>query len=86
MQGFMSTIAGLRAATWHAHQRLEKRLNVAERFGHLDGYRAHLRRMHGFCAALEARCDAADIEQALGFRGRYEMIHRDDLVLVGPAA
>jgi glutamate 5-kinase len=29
---------------------------------------------------------STDIEQALGFRGRDEMIHRDDLVLLGPAA
>lgn len=83
-QGFMSTIAGLRAATWQAHQRLEKRLNVAERFGHLDGYRVHLRRMHGFCAALEARCDAAGIEQALGDyaqRRKRPLIERDLLSL-----
>lgn len=29
---------------------------------------------------------STDIEQALGFRGRDEMIHRDDLVLLGPPA
>lgn len=50
----MSAIAGLRAATWPSHQRLEKRLDVKARFSQADAYRAHLERMWGFCAAIEA--------------------------------
>jgi heme oxygenase len=50
----MSTIAGLRAVTWPSHQRLEKRLDVKARFTKADAYRAHLERMWGFCAAIEA--------------------------------
>ncbi len=50
----MSAIAGLRAATWPSHQRLEKRLDVKARFTNADAYRAHLERMWGFCAAIEA--------------------------------
>lgn len=51
----MSTIAGLRAATWASHQRLEKRLDVKARFTQHAAYRAHLEQMWGFCAALEPR-------------------------------
>jgi heme oxygenase len=54
----MSTIAGLRAATWASHQRLEKRLDVKARFSTLAAYRAHLEQMWGFCAALEAHVAA----------------------------
>jgi len=43
----------LRSATWPSHQRLERRLNVKRRFTTLAGYRTHLERMWGFCAALE---------------------------------
>ncbi len=50
----MSAIAGLRSATWPSHQRLEKRLDVKARFTQADAYRAHLERMWGFCATIEA--------------------------------
>jgi heme oxygenase len=50
----ISAIAGLRAATWASHQRLEKRLDINARFTKADAYRAHLERMWGFCAAIEA--------------------------------
>jgi len=46
-------MAGLRLATWHCHQRLEKRLDVKARFASLGAYRAHLEQMWGFCAGLE---------------------------------
>jgi heme oxygenase len=46
-------MAGLRLATWPCHQRLEKRLDVKERFSSLDAYRSHLEQMWGFCAGLE---------------------------------
>jgi heme oxygenase len=48
-----SAVDALRIATWPAHQRLEKRLDVKKRFTHPDAYRAHLETMWGFCAALE---------------------------------
>jgi heme oxygenase (biliverdin-IX-beta and delta-forming) len=50
-----SAIAGLRAATWPSHQRLEKRLDVKTRFSTLQAYRTHLERLWGFCAELELR-------------------------------
>ena len=46
-------MAGLRAATWPSHQRLEKRLDVKARFSQLDAYRTHLQLMWGFCAGIE---------------------------------
>jgi heme oxygenase len=52
-----SAIAGLRAATWSSHQRLEKRLDVKARFSTLRAYRAHLERMWGFCAELERQIE-----------------------------
>lgn len=48
-------MAELRSATWPAHQRLEKRLDVKVRFTNVSGYRAHLEGMWGFCADLEPR-------------------------------
>jgi heme oxygenase len=80
----MSVIADLRAATWQSHQRLEKRMDVAERFGQLEAYRAHLQRMYGFCASLEAQCDALQLEQALSDyaqRRKCALIERDLLAL-----
>jgi heme oxygenase len=50
----MSAIAGLRSATWPSHQGLEKRLDVKARFSKADAYRAHLEKMWGFCAPIEA--------------------------------
>ena len=51
----MSTVAGLRTATWRSHQALEKRLDVKTRFSSTSAYREHLERMWGFCAELEQR-------------------------------
>lgn len=55
--GGRSAMAGLRLATWPAHQRLEKRIDVKARFATIAAYRAHLCGMWGFCAALEERLD-----------------------------
>jgi heme oxygenase len=51
----MSAIAGLRAATWTSHQRLEKRLDIKARFASPAAYRGHLVQMWGFCAGLEQK-------------------------------
>ena len=53
----MSAMAGLRAATWASHQKLEKRLDVKSRFSDLDAYRTHIEGMWGFCAGLEQRLE-----------------------------
>lgn len=47
------TMAALRAATWPAHQRLERAVDVKQRFSSLVGYREHLGKMWGYCAGLE---------------------------------
>lgn len=51
----MTTIAELRSATWTAHQRLERKLDVKARFHDVATYRAHLEGMWGFYAELEPR-------------------------------
>jgi heme oxygenase len=58
-------MAGLRVATWSSHQRLEKRLDVKARFGKLDLYRLHLRRMWGFHATVEEQLGQARLSVAL---------------------
>lgn len=44
---------GLRSATWPSHQRLEKEMDVKQRFSKLSEYRRHLAQMWGFCASVE---------------------------------
>lgn len=61
----MGAMAALRAATWPAHQQLERRLDVKARFADSSAYCAYLRKMWGFCAALEARLDAQQFGAAL---------------------
>jgi heme oxygenase (biliverdin-IX-beta and delta-forming) len=61
----MSAKAALREATWPAHQRLEKRLDVKTRFGALPAYSAHLQKMWGFCAPLEQRLAGQPLAQVL---------------------
>src|SRR5579862_7461518 len=51
----MTAMAGLRAATWTSHQRLEKRLDITTRFSTPAAYCSHLEGMWGFCAPLEPR-------------------------------
>jgi heme oxygenase len=61
----MSAMAQLRSATSSSHQRLEKRLDVKSRFTDLRAYREHLKKMWGFCAALESRLAADSFGGAL---------------------
>jgi heme oxygenase len=61
----MSAIASLRQATWHCHQRLEKRLDVKQRFSSRHLYRTHLEKMWGFCSPLERQFDAHIFDEAL---------------------
>lgn len=51
----MSTHTLLRSTSWPHHQRLEKRLDVKQRFSDAAAYRAHLELMWGFCVVLEAQ-------------------------------
>jgi heme oxygenase (biliverdin-IX-beta and delta-forming) len=83
----MSTIAGLRAATWASHQRLEKRLDVKARFSNFASYRAHLEHMWGFCAALESNV-AASLQGVLAdFESRRKLpLLRRDLLALGSSA
>jgi heme oxygenase len=51
-------MADLRAATWPAHQSLERRVDIGSRFANPSSYRRHLELMWGFTAGFEARFDA----------------------------
>ncbi len=76
----MSTTAGLREATWHSHQRLEKRLDVKHRFSSLPLYCDHLQRMYGFCRALEHSIEPAHLDRALEdypARRKLPLLERD---------
>lgn len=65
VQLHMSAIALLRQATWCCHQRLEKRLDVKQRFSSRQLYRTHLEKMWGFYAPLEHQLDAHMLAEAL---------------------
>ncbi|HEY1315471.1 MAG TPA: biliverdin-producing heme oxygenase [Steroidobacteraceae bacterium] len=84
----MSAIAQLRSATSSSHQRLEKRLDVKARFTDLSAYRAHLEKMWGFCAALEARLAPQSFGGALpDYEARRKLpLLTHDLVDLGEAA
>jgi heme oxygenase len=76
----MSAMDGLRAATWPAHQRLERRIDFRSRLASVASYRGHLERMWGFYAALEPQLRAviypehlADYEQRL----KLPLLERD---------
>jgi len=45
----------LKEATWDQHLRLEKRLEIKDRFSETSAYRDHLTRLWGFHAAAEAQ-------------------------------
>lgn len=82
-------MACLRRATWPAHQRLEKRLDVRSRFATLGAYVEHLRGLWGFCAGLEARIPAATIGALLAdypARRKLPLLTRDLESLGIPAA
>jgi heme oxygenase len=77
-------MAGLRAAAWPYHQRLERRLDVKARFSTLEGYRQHLEQMLGFCAPLEQRLGAASFSRELpdlDARRKVPLLTEDLLVL-----
>ncbi len=77
-------MADLRAATWPAHQRLEKRVDVKARFSSLDAYRSHLEQMWGFCAGLEMRLEVPTFDGALadyGSRRKLPSLSRDLIAL-----
>jgi len=79
-----STLARLRAATWPAHQRLEKRLAVRDRFCEAAAYRAHLEQMWGFCAGLEKNLGSCGLGGALGdyaSRHKLPLLERDLIAL-----
>lgn len=80
----VSAMADLRAATWPAHQRLERRVDVKARFSSLAAYRSHLEQMWGFCAGLELRLEPATFAGALadyGSRRKLPSLTRDLLAL-----
>ena len=77
-------MAVLRAATWPAHQRLEKRLDVKVRFTHMDSYRDHLRKMWGFHATLEQQLEQDGLDETLPdyeFRRKLPLLTQDLLAL-----
>jgi heme oxygenase len=80
----VSAIAGLRAATWPSHQRLEKRIDFKSRLESVATYRRHIERMWGFHAALEPLladslrpARLADLER----RRKLPLLERDLLAL-----
>ena len=80
-------MAVLRTASWPAHQRLERRLDVKARLSTIDTYRAHLERMWGFYAALELRRAPDGFGDALrdhASRRKLPMLVRD-LAALGAA-
>jgi heme oxygenase len=73
-------MAQLRAATWPAHQRLEKRIDFKKRLATVDSYRAHLGAMWGFYVALEARLDECEFGRWLpdqDARRKLPLLERD---------
>jgi heme oxygenase (biliverdin-IX-beta and delta-forming) len=81
----VSTVAGLRVATWPSHQRLEKRLDIKSRFSTLQAYRSHLERMWGFCAAIEAQIGTESFGDALtDYESRRKLpLLTHDLIALG---
>jgi heme oxygenase len=80
----MSAMAGLRAACWTSHQRLEKRLDVKSRFSDISAYRAHIEGMWGFCAGLEHNIGPDLFGAALGdyeARRKLPLLTRDLMAL-----
>jgi heme oxygenase len=68
---------------------MEKRLDVKARFARPDDYLAHMRKMWGFCAPLEAGIDPGALRDALPdyeSRRKLPLLTRDLLALGTPAA
>jgi heme oxygenase len=84
----MSAIAELRSATWSAHQKLEKRLDVKVRFHSLAAYRVHLEGMWGFHAELELTLERQLSADALpDFASRRKLpLLTSDLIALGSDA
>jgi heme oxygenase (biliverdin-IX-beta and delta-forming) len=80
-----SAMATLRTATALAHQRLEKRLDIKIRFSNLAAYQAHLEKMWGFCAPLEASLRPESFDGALpDYDARRKLpLLTQDLLAVG---
>jgi len=80
----VSAIAGLRVATWPAHQRLEKRIDFKARLANTATYRAHIEQLWGFHAALEPQLAAGIHAGQLGdfeSRRKLPLLERDLLAL-----
>jgi heme oxygenase len=80
----VSAIAQLRAATWQAHQSLEKRLDIKTLFASPSGYRRYIEKMWGFCASLEERLDWSLLRDALAdheSRRKLPLLTRDLMAL-----
>jgi heme oxygenase len=76
----VAAISALRTATWPYHQRLEKRLDVKQRFSERRAYGAHLARMWGFCAGLERSIDPQCLRPALAdyaLRSKLALLEQD---------
>lgn len=80
-------MARLRAASWPAHQRLERRLDVKTRFCQPAAYRAYLEKMWGFCAAIEQHLDTSAFGEALhDYDARRKLpLLASDLIALGLA-
>jgi len=75
-----SVMDALRAATSHCHRRLEKRLNVAERFSNAAAYRSYLEVMFGFYVPFEQSLSGHAVRRVLtdfGARCKSSLLSRD---------
>jgi heme oxygenase (biliverdin-IX-beta and delta-forming) len=80
----MTAMAGLRAATWTSHQRLEKRLDIKARFANPNSYCAHLERMWGFCAPLESSLEHSLRTALSDYESRRKLpLLKNDLLALG---
>lgn len=78
----------LRAATAHCHRRLEKRMDVGQRFSSAAGYRQYLEVMFGFYAPFEQALSAHPVRSVLtDFAARRKTAWlSDDLAALGVSA
>jgi heme oxygenase (biliverdin-IX-beta and delta-forming) len=75
-----SAMLELRAVTWPAHQRLEKRIDFAARLETIDAYRAHIGKMWGFHSVVEPRFALGDLCACLADlegRRKVPLLERD---------
>lgn len=79
-----SPMKRLRAATWPAHQALERHVDVHTRFAQRVAYREHLEKLWGFCMPLDLQLKPALLETALpdyGARRKAPALERDLIAL-----